>query len=42
VARQGRVVVYIFAQNDSSPNDAGALTKMAIDFFHDVKVLPVQ
>lgn len=38
VARQGPVVVYVLAENDTSPNGAGALAKMAIDFFRDMKV----
>jgi hypothetical protein len=42
VARQGPVVVYVLAEDDSSPNDAGALAKMAIDFFHDMKVSSVR
>ena len=42
VARQGPVVVYVLAEDDSSPNDTGALAKMAIDFFHDMKALSVR
>lgn len=38
VARQGPVVVYVLAENDTSPNDTGALVKMAIYIFRDMKV----
>lgn len=42
VARQGPIVVHVLAQNDSSPNDAGAIAKMATEFFGDMKVSPVR
>ena len=42
VARQGLVVVYVLAENDTSPNDTGALVKMAIDFFREMKVPSVR
>jgi len=41
VARQGPVIVHVIAQNDSSPN-ASTVTKMAIEFFRDMKVLAVR
>jgi hypothetical protein len=42
VARKGAVIVYVLAQNDSSPNDAGAVAKMATNLFRDMTVMPVQ
>jgi hypothetical protein len=42
VTRQGSVIVYALAQNDSSPNDAGAVAKMAADLFRDMTIVPVQ
>jgi hypothetical protein len=41
VARQGSVVVYVLAQNDSSPS-VGTVTNMAIEFFRDVTIIPVR
>jgi hypothetical protein len=42
VTRQGAVIVYALAQNDSSPNDAGAVAKMATDLFRDMTIMPVR
>jgi len=42
VHRQGSVIVYALAQNDSSPNDAGTVAKMATDLFRDMTIMPVQ
>jgi hypothetical protein len=42
VTRQESVIVYALAQNDSSPNDAGAVAKMATDLFRDMTIMPLQ
>lgn len=38
VARQGRLVVFVLAQNDSSPDDAGRLLAKATEFFNALRV----
>lgn len=42
VARKGAVIVYVLAQNDSSPNDAGAVEKMATNLFRDMTIVPAR
>lgn len=42
VTRQASVIVYALAQNDTSPNDAGAVAKMAAELFRDVTITPVR
>jgi hypothetical protein len=39
VARQGSLVVYVLAQDDSSPQTAATVTNMATDMFRDMNVL---
>lgn len=38
VARQGRLVVFVLAQNDSSPDDAGRLAAKAAELFDALRV----
>lgn len=42
LARRGFAVVYVLAQNDSSPNDAGAVTNMADESFRNLTILPAR
>jgi hypothetical protein len=35
--RRGTVLVHVVAQNDSAPDDAGAVAQMAIDLFRDLR-----
>lgn len=38
VARQGRLVVFVLAQNDSSPDDAGRLVAKATEVFNALRI----
>lgn len=42
LARRGPAVVYVLAQYDSTPNDAGAVTNMADELFRNLTILPVR
>ena len=42
VARKGAIVIFVLAENDTSPNDAEAVVRMATDLFQDLKVLAAQ
>lgn len=42
VTRQGSVIVYALAQDDSNPNDADAVARMATDLFRDMMIMPVR
>jgi hypothetical protein len=42
VARRGAIVVFVLAQNDSSPNDPKNLVKMATELFDDLMVAAVR
>lgn len=38
VVRQGSLVIFVLAQNDSNAGDAGVVKKMAIELFGDLKI----
>lgn len=38
VARQGALVVFVLAENDTSPDDSSAIVRMATGLFQDIRV----
>jgi len=38
VARQGALVVFVLAENDTSPHDSNAVVRMATEIFKDIRV----